>query len=74
MSLQDGFAIRKASTEDMPEIWKVLEDAFTEDRVWELLIRNCKNEEVLPWVISTLGPRWLLPDIETYKVTQKSSG
>lgn len=74
MSPQPGFEIREASLEDMEELWHVLMSAYGSDEVWVSIFKSVKAEEVHPWIMANLNPRWTMPDIKNYKVVELSTG
>lgn len=74
MTLPLGFKLSVASVEDMPEVFRVLTTAFADDEVWKHIMNDCAQADVLPWVIRELCPRWVMPDIETYKIVEEASG
>jgi hypothetical protein len=74
MALDPRFKISVASTEEMDEIMSLMEKAFRNDEIWKYTIKHCDAEEVHQWVMTNLTPRWLMPDITTYKATEVASG
>ncbi|PVH85351.1 hypothetical protein DL98DRAFT_527832 [Cadophora sp. DSE1049] len=74
MAIASGFEISEASKEDMDEVWQVLIAAYASDEVWYQVFKNCKKEEIHPWIMANLNGRWIMPDIKTFKVTDVSTG
>ncbi|RFU29234.1 hypothetical protein B7463_g7081, partial [Scytalidium lignicola] len=73
-SLDPRFKFMEADLSDMDEIWTVAEEAFETDAIWELPFKNCKKEDIPPWIMSNFAPRWSLPDITIYKIIEIASG
>lgn len=74
IALKQGFKFGEASSDDIPEIFAVLCRAFARDEVWEYIVKDCKDEDILPWVLRELAPRWAMPDIKAYQFTEEASG
>lgn len=74
MALSAGFRLETASAEDMNEAFSVMNDAYHEDEVWQLMIKGVEKKEILPWTIKTFMGRWTMPDITTYKIVEEKSG
>lgn len=74
MSLPCGFRLETASAEDMKEIFSVMIDAYVEDEVWQTMVRDCEQKDILPWTLNTFLGRWTMPDIITYKIVEEGSG
>jgi len=74
--LAPGFTLSEGSLADSnsDEIWRLLEDAYENDEVWQVAFKECKKEDIHPWVMNTFTPRWNLPDITFYKITEESTG
>ncbi|KAH6674460.1 hypothetical protein B0J14DRAFT_41301 [Halenospora varia] len=73
-TLDPKYEIAIATPEDMEEVMYVLEDAYANDEVWWHMFEKCDKKEVHKWIMEVVMPRWLMPDITTYKVVEKSSG
>ena len=73
-ALAPGFKFSEGTLADSDEIWRVCEDAFEEDDIWKAAVKGCKKEDIHPWVKSNFAPRWNLPDITIYKITEESTG
>lgn len=74
MALLPGFKLDIATPEDMPECFKVMIDAYIDDEVWQLMVKDCDKDDILQWTINTFTPRWMMPDIKTKKIVEESSG
>lgn len=74
MFLPHGFKLETASAEDMKEVFSVMIDAYVEDEVWQTMVKDCDQKDVLPWTTNTFLGRWTMPDIATYKIVEESSG
>ena len=73
-ALAPGFKLSEGTLADSDEIWRVCEDAFEKDDIWQAAVKGCKKEDIHPWVMSIFTPRWNLPDITFYKITEESTG
>ncbi|KAK0108346.1 hypothetical protein ONS95_003161 [Cadophora gregata] len=73
MTIALGFEIAEASKEDMDEVFQVLLAAYAGDEVWHQVFKNCKQEDIHPWIMANLNGRWTMPDIKTFKVTDIST-
>jgi hypothetical protein len=74
MSLPHGFRLETAPADDLKEAFSVMIDAYVDDEVWQTMVKDCDQKEVLPWTIKTFLVRWSMPDITTYKIVEESSG
>ncbi|KAG4443470.1 hypothetical protein IFR05_001040 [Cadophora sp. M221] len=74
MAIAPGFEISEATKEEMAEVFQVLIAAYSSDEVWFQVFKNCKQEDIHPWIMENLNPRWTMPDIKTFKVTELSTG
>jgi len=74
MAIASGFEISEASKDDMAEVWQVCIAAYASDEVWYQVFKNCKEEDIHPWIMAYLNERWIMPDIKTFKVTDVSTG
>ena len=69
--LASGFKLSEGYSE---EIWQVLEDAYEGDAIWQVAFKNCKKEDVHSWIMTAFLPRWKLPDITFYTITEELTG
>ncbi|XMA07388.1 hypothetical protein WAI453_000179 [Rhynchosporium graminicola] len=74
MTIAIGFAISEASKEEMYEVFQVLAAAYAKDEVWVHIFKDCNAEEIHPWLMANMNPRWTMPDMKTFKVTELSTG
>ncbi|RDL37875.1 uncharacterized protein BP5553_05308 [Venustampulla echinocandica] len=74
MALNPDFTLCEASPDQMDEVMRVMEVAYRNDGIWKFVRENCDDEELHEWVMKWLAPRWTMPDITTYIITEKSSG
>ncbi|KAL2071584.1 hypothetical protein VTL71DRAFT_12819 [Oculimacula yallundae] len=74
MAIIPGFTISEASHEEMAEVFQVLIEAYAKDEVWVQVFKNVAQEEIHPWLMASMCPRWTMPDIKTFKVTDLSTG
>lgn len=75
MALLAGFEINEVPKEEMEEAWHLLEVAYAKDEVWTCVFQDVKNlEEIHPWIMENIAPRWNMPDIKTYQVKDLSNG
>ena len=72
--LASGFKLSEGNFADSHEIWQLLQDAYEEDALWQVGFENCKKEDIQSWIFNALTPRWKLPDITFYTVTEESTG
>ena len=72
--LASGFKLSEGNFGDSDEIWQLCEDAFGEDAIWQAAFKNCKKEDIHPWVMNVFPHRWSLPDITFYTITEESTG
>jgi hypothetical protein len=72
--LASGFKLSEGSFGNSDEIWQLLEDAFKDDAIWQLIFKNCKKEDIHSWTMNGLSHRWTLPDITFYTITEESTG
>ena len=72
--LASGFKLSEGNFADLEEIWQVLEDAYGGDEIWQVAFKNCKKEDVHSWIMNVFVPRWKLPDITFYTITEESTG
>jgi hypothetical protein len=72
--LPQGFKLSEAELSDSEEIWRMCQDAFVEDELWQTVFKNCKKEDIHPWVMNVFPHRWNLPDITFYKITEEATG
>ena len=69
-----GFKLNEGNFGDSDEVWQLFQDALEEDAIWQVVFKNCKTEDIHSWLMSVLAPRWKLPDITFYMITEESSG
>ena len=69
-ALPPDFGFSEASSEQVEEAFTVMEKALTGDEVWVIIIKDCNPSEVHPWFWGNFGPRWQLPDIRNYIITE----
>ncbi|KAH7350869.1 hypothetical protein BKA65DRAFT_499168 [Rhexocercosporidium sp. MPI-PUGE-AT-0058] len=74
MAIIPGYEISEASKEEMSEVFQVLIAAYSCDEVWYQIFKKCNQEDIHPWVMANLNPRWTMPDMKTFKVTDLSTG
>ena len=60
--------------QDSDEAFSMLEDAFKKDEIWTVALSDCDPKEAHDWIMAYLAPRWCLPDITMYKITELSTG
>ena len=72
--LAPGFKLSEGSFGNSEEIWQLSEDAYEGDAIWQVGFKNCKKEDIHPWVMNTFTHRWKLPDITFYTITEESTG
>ena len=73
-SLPPGFKLSEAPLSDSDALWRLCEIAFADDEIWRATFSACDLEDVHRWVMEVFPPRWNLPDITTYKITEESTG
>jgi hypothetical protein len=74
MALPLGFEFSEAKSEQVEEAFTVMEKALAGDDVWVIMIKNCDPGEVHPWFWGNIGPRYQLPDIKNYIITEIATG
>lgn len=74
MAVPAGFKLEKASHEDMKEAFALMIDSYVDDEVWQLMVKDCDQKDILPWTVKTFMGRWTMPDITTFKITDENSG
>jgi hypothetical protein len=74
MPLPPGFEFSEASSEQVEEAFTVMEKALTDDEVWVIMIKDCEPSQVHPWFWGNIGPRYQLPDIKSYIITEIATG
>lgn len=72
--LHPDFELSVAPASDIDEVFTVMEVAETTDEVWRSMVKNCPPEVVHKWAMDNLAARWTLPDIVTYKISEKATG
>ena len=72
--LPPGFKLSEGTGTDSDEIWQLCEEAFGEDEFWKFVCLDCKKEDMHPWIMNFFSPRWNLPDVTIYKITEESTG
>jgi len=73
-SLDPKFKLTEAPHSEIDEIFRCMETAFESDEIWIAIFKDCDKEEIHANVMTNLAPRWLMPDITMYKVTDVASG
>lgn len=74
LTLDPNFTISTALPSDMDEVFRMMELAHYNDGVWKHARKKVPDEELHVWLMEVLAPRWDMPDIETYKIVENSSG
>ena len=69
-----GFKLSEGTLTDSDEMWRLCQEAYEEDEIWQAAFRGCEKEDVHSWVMKTFTHRWNLPDITFYKITEESTG
>jgi len=68
------FKLLDAGAEDVDELATLLLLAFEDDEVLKIILRDVTPEDAHAWAVAVFGQRYLLPDIQLYKVIQESTG
>ncbi|CZR60358.1 uncharacterized protein PAC_10254 [Phialocephala subalpina] len=75
MALPASLKLETGSPEDVKEAFQVMLDTYDVDtEIWKIIVKDCDQKEILPWVLKTFAVRWGMPDISTYKIVEESSG
>ena len=72
--LASGFKLGEGNFGNSDEIWQLCEDAYLEDAVWKVAFKDCKKEDIHPWLMKAFTRRWTLPDITFHTIIEESTG
>jgi hypothetical protein len=72
--LASGFKLGEGKTRNSDEIWQLCEEAYKEDAIWQVGFKDCKKEDIHPWIMNVFAHQWNLPDITFYTITEESTG
>ncbi len=77
MTLPPGFTLSEAPSSDHLDgrLWEMYMASYKTDGHWICITKDIvRPEEILPYMIQNFVPRWIMPDITTYKITEDSTG
>ncbi|KAH8821878.1 hypothetical protein F5884DRAFT_746165 [Xylogone sp. PMI_703] len=73
-TLDPKFTLTEADPSDIDEIFRLTEEAFADDEIWNATFKHCTKDDIHQWTMSVLAPRWIFPDITIYNITEVASG
>jgi hypothetical protein len=74
LTLDPKFTLSEALPSEIDEIFHILERAYGTDGNWVEIFKEVNPDEIHQYLMTYLSPRWTLPDITIYKITEVATG